>query len=215
MIMNCPLDPKYFYDFHVDNNFKAHWKSSEIEKYWAEDADIVKKYIKENGLKKYQNIKNPDREIITRGMVDIAEVEWSSAAYVARYCMKKLENDNIPKEKYYEIGKIPEFVRMSRRPGIGTDYYNKNKFKIYEHDELIKKTVKGNTGAIKPPKSWDRRFKEEHPEEWEVIHESRLKAKERSDKLKREISNYTDKEILDMKAEAVKTKAKMLPRGDM
>lgn len=184
ILMNCPLDISQFYDSHVDGNFKAHWKSHELEKYWQ------------------------------KGMHDIAEVEWSSAAYVARYCMKKLQK-KISKEEMLEIGKIPEFVRMSRRPGIGTTFYEENKEKIYANDEMIMRTVKGNVGSIKPPKVWDRRLEQENPTLYEQIKESRRKAKDRADILKKQISDYTDLERLKLNKERILEKGKMLPRLDM
>ena len=184
ILMNCPLDISQFYGTHVDKNFKAHWKSKELERFWD------------------------------KGMIDICEVEWSCAAYVARYCMKKLQHD-IPKQDYFKIGKLPEFVRMSRRPGIGTDYFNKNFEKIYQTDEIIMRTVKGNVGSIKPPKAWDKKLEQINPELYEKIKESRRKAKDRADKLKQELSDYTDKEIIQLNKERIKEKGKLLPRLDM
>lgn len=184
ILMNCPLDISQFYGTHVDKNFKAHWKSHELEKYWK------------------------------KGMIDICEVEWSCAAYVARYCMKKLQKE-ITKEQYAELGKLPEFVRMSRRPGIGTDYFNENFEKIYEHDEIIMRTVKGNIGSVKPPKAWDKKLEEINPELYEKIKESRRKAKDRADELKQQISDYTDRELLKLNKDKILEKGKMLPRLDM
>lgn len=184
ILMNCPLDISQFYDSHVDGNFKAHWKSHELEKYWK------------------------------LGIHDIAEVEWSSAAYVARYCMKKLQK-KISKHDMCKIGKIPEFVRMSRRPGIGTTFYEENKEKIYANDEMIMRTVKGNIGSIKPPKVWDRKLEKTNPILYEQIKESRRKAKERADILKKQISDYTDREVLQLNKERILQKGKMLPRLDM
>ena len=179
--MNCPLNIDEFYDFYIDDNHKAHWKTNEIEQYWR------------------------------YGIIDIAEAEWSSCAYVARYCMKKLHTKNV--YEYAEEGKLPEFVRMSRN--IGRDYYERNKLKIYEYDEVIMKTVKGNTGAFKPPKAWDKRFKEEFPDKWSLIRESRRSASERSRKLKKELSDYTDSEQIQMDYEKVIIKGNNLPRtGD-
>lgn len=59
ILMHCPLNPIEFYDSHVDKRFKAHWKSKELERVW------------------------------NKGIIDVAELEWSCAAYVARYCTKK------------------------------------------------------------------------------------------------------------------------------
>ena len=181
IIMNLPLDITEFYDTHIDKNFKAHWKSHEVEKWW------------------------------NKGMIDIAEVEWSCAAYVARYTMKKLGKTK-DTEYYYSQGKTPEFVRMSNRPGIGRRYYERNKDKIYERDEIIQRTVKGNVGSIKPPKAWDKKFKEEFPKEWEKIKKSRENAIKRSNRITREITDYTDYETLKIKAERISQKQKMLPR---
>lgn len=184
ILMNCPLNINKFYDTHVDKNFKAHWKSTEIENYWS------------------------------KGMIDLAEVEWSSAAYVARYCMKKISN-NVDKSDYCKIGKIPEFVRMSRNPGIGMTYYHDHKYDIYEHDGIIMRTVKGNIGNVKPPKAWDKKLQEEDPELYKKIKEGRNKAKERADRLTKEITDYTDYQRERIKESKILTKGKMLPRGDM
>lgn len=181
ILLNCPLDIKEFYDFHMDKKHKMHWKSKEIERYW------------------------------NKGIVDIAEVEWSSCAYVARYCMKKLTDSGEPKE-YYTMGKIPEFVRMSTHPAIGSKYYNEHKHDIYKNDELIMRTVKGNVGSVKPPKAWDKKFKEEFPNKWKEIQESRLEAAERARKMKERLTATTDKKQLEFAMKKVVQKAKMLPR---
>lgn len=184
ILMNCPLNINQFYNTHVDKNFKAHWKSHEIENYWK------------------------------KGMIDLAEVEWSSAAYVARYCMKKISN-NVDKSDYCKIGKIPEFVRMSRNPGIGMKYYHDHKYEIYDHDGIIMRTIKGNVGNVKPPKAWDKKLQEEDPELYKKIKQGRIKAKERADKLTKEITDYTDYQRERIKESKILEKGKMLPRGDM
>lgn len=179
ILMNCPLKPEFFYDAHVDKNFKAHWKSTEVEQYWKE------------------------------GMIDVAEVEWSSAAYVARYCTKKLSFDT-DKTVYYENGRMPEFVRMSK--GIGFEYLNRNREEIYKTDSIVMKTVKGNLGNIKPPKAFDRKLEQVNPELMEMIKESRKKAAERAREITEQLSDYTDLQNLIMSAERVKMKMQMLPR---
>ena len=181
ILMNCPLDLNQFYDFHIDERGKMHWKSHEIEKYW----DL--------------------------GMIDIGEVEFASAAYVARYCMKKI-TDNPDKTKYWKNGMYPEFVRMSRRPGIGMDYYNENWETIYENDKLYVKNFHGQTIEVKPPKAWDKKFKESHPQEWFNIQRSRKEGAERSRKLLQEMTDMSDLQMLHQKAENILIKGKQLPR---
>ena len=183
ILLGAPLDIKQFYDFHVDpKHKKLHWKSKEVQRWW------------------------------NKGMVDISEVEWNSCAYVARYCMKKLYQDN-DKRKYAEQGKFPEYIRMSRRPGIGMRYYEENKKKIYELDSVVQKTIQGRTSTFKPPKAFDKKFKEEFPEWWEEIQASRQECAERDRLLKKEIyKGISDLELLQREAEKTITKGNMLKR---
>lgn len=183
ILLGAPLDINQFYDFHVDPvHKKLHWKSKEIDKWWG------------------------------KGFADVAEVEWNSCAYVARYCMKKINTEN--DTRYYaEQGKYKEFIRMSRRPGIGMRYYDENKEKIYKYDEVIQRTIKGNVSSFKPPKAFDKKFKEEFPEQWESIKASREAAAERNRQYRKELyKGISDLEQLKMEAEKTQTKGKLLKR---
>lgn len=182
ILMGAPLDISQFYDLYQDENFKMHWKSKEIDKLW------------------------------NKGMIDVTELEWSNAAYTARYCVKKIFNEPKSETEYARMGKISEFVRMSRRPGIGSHYYEENKYSIYAGDEMIMRTIQGNVGAFKPPKAWDKKFKEEFPDQWNLIKKSRETAAERSKKLLNGLSDYTDLEKMEIQKEIITRKTKMLPR---
>lgn len=177
ILMHCPLNLNEFYDTHIDTNFQEHWKSKEINKWWD------------------------------KGITDIAAATWSTAAYVARYCTKKIGTDQ---SQYEALGRKPEFIRMSN--GIGDSYYQENKEKIYEHDEIIMKTVKGNTGSYKPPKAWDKKYKEENPGHFREIQKERRKAAERSSKLSETLSDYNDVDKIIQNAQKIKIKMNMLPR---
>lgn len=70
-------------------------------------------------------------ELWPHGYSWIGEVTWQSAAYVARYVMKKVNGD-LAYERYcadvdLETGEMrmrqPEFIAMSRRGGIGREWY--------------------------------------------------------------------------------------------
>ena len=183
ILMNCPLDLKQFYDFYTDKTTKKiHWKSKELDELWK------------------------------KGMIDIGEVEWNSAAYVARYCMKKISYEK-DKTIYYSQGKLPEFVRMSRRPGIGAEYFNKNAKELIKTDKLIMKNFHGQTATYKPPKAWDRKMEKLYPEEWEKIKLSRQEAAIRAAKIEKELTNATDLEKLEQKAQDIINKSKLLPRS--
>ncbi|AXH76131.1 MAG: replication initiator protein [Microviridae sp.] len=91
-----------------------------------------------------------------QGYCSVGELTHASAAYVARYTLKKSSNprvyDFLDVSTGEVISRVPEFVRMSLKPGIGSDWYDKFKSDVYPHDRVI---VNGR--AVKPPKYYDRK----------------------------------------------------------
>lgn len=112
-------------------------------------------------------------KIWKKGYVVIGEVTWDSAAYVARYVMKK-KYGKAADEYYRSQAKIPEFTTMSRMPGIGRNYYEDNKMRIYTTDEVF---IKGRDKVIstKPSKYFDRLFEQDKPDLYKEIKKSREK----------------------------------------
>ena len=110
------------------------------------------------------------------GHHSIGEVTFESAAYVARYILKKQTGKG--SEIYYEvldednetvIGCLErEYTTMSRRPGIGKDWYKKWAKDVYPSDFLI---INGK--KVKPPKFYDLNFEIDNPEEMAKIKVSR------------------------------------------
>ena len=90
----------------------------------------------------------------TYGYSNIGEVTYQSAAYVARYIMKKI-NGKMAEEHYQ--GRLPEYNTMSRRPPIGKDWYLKYGKHSQDHDLII---INGK--KMKPPKFYDRLFEQEN-----------------------------------------------------
>ena len=60
------------------------------------------------------------------GMISVGAFNYDTASYVAQYVTKKCNQDN---DIYKQLGIVPEFIRMSRRPGIAANYFD-------EHDNL-------------------------------------------------------------------------------
>lgn len=56
------------------------------------------------------------------GFVTIETLDIGSACYVARYCDKKKRLTPAQKQDLVNRGIVPEFSRMSNRPGIGANY---------------------------------------------------------------------------------------------
>lgn len=78
------------------------------------------------------------------GFVSVGSVTFESAAYVARYVVKKITGPSA--DAHYQ-GRVPEFSLMSRRPGIGAGWFDKFKSDVFPSDEVV---VRGK--AAKPPR---------------------------------------------------------------
>lgn len=105
------------------------------------------------------------------GFSTIGAVTFQSAAYVARYMMKKWKGKDAkdyyrrinPKTGEY-VDLKPEYATMSRRPGIGSDWLKKYGSDVYPSDYVI---VNGK--KVKPPRYYDDQFAIEHPVEMEGV----------------------------------------------
>jgi hypothetical protein len=109
------------------------------------------------------------------GFSTIGDVTFESAAYVARYIMKKVTGDEA--EEYYVcpnphtgeiVPKKPEYTTMSRRPGIGKEWLDKYIDDVYPKDFI---TLNGK--KINPPKFYDRVLEQTRPYEFDEIKEKR------------------------------------------
>lgn len=104
-------------------------------------------------------------KIWKKGHASIGDLTFESAAYVARYCLKKINGDGneslgVPSARDHYIRTdditgecwylIPEFTTMSRRPGIAYDW-----FKKYQSD-LTKDFITMNGVKMRPPKYYDK-----------------------------------------------------------
>lgn len=69
------------------------------------------------------------------GHICIGELNWQTCAYTARYTMKKAGGQDA--EYYRELNLNPEFVRMSRRPGIGFDYFCDHQDSFFDNDKIV------------------------------------------------------------------------------
>lgn len=59
-----------------------------------------------------------------QGMIVVERFNYDTAAYVSQYVTKKCNPNN--EKLYKELGIVPEFLRMSNRPGIGAQYFQDN-----------------------------------------------------------------------------------------
>lgn len=71
------------------------------------------------------------------GYSSIGSVTFESAAYVARYVLKKQKGMTDDELKLYYNGRRPEFVVMSRRPGLGYDWISKYYRQVAEQGYIL------------------------------------------------------------------------------
>ncbi len=95
------------------------------------------------------------------GHSEIGSVTFDSAAYVARYVMKKVTG--VKAEEYY-AGAQPEYSTMSRRPGIGKQWYDDFKSEVYSSDSVV---ISGK--LVKPPRFYDGQYEVQNPREMAAI----------------------------------------------
>lgn len=88
------------------------------------------------------------------GMCNIGDVDFDSCAYVARYVMKKvIGNDTFDSSLYdWSTGLVKEapFMTMSRRPGLGSSWYEKFGAHAYQWDSVVFKGVE-----VPPPRFYE------------------------------------------------------------
>lgn len=141
------------------------------------------------------------------GFSTIGDVTFESAAYVARYITKKVTGKNA--KDHYElmlpdgelVSRKPEYVTMSRRPGLASAWFQKYSSDVYPSDFIVMREKK-----IKPPKYYDRLYEHTYPEE---IAEIKIKRKTLA---KKHFANNTP-ERLEVRETIQNEKFKMLKRS--
>lgn len=97
------------------------------------------------------------------GLATLGAVTFESAAYVARYVMKKQTGENAGPIylRQHPLSGLwhnvtPEFCLMSRRPGIAAGWIEKFQSDVYPSDNIISRGMK-----MKPPRFYDNKQPEE------------------------------------------------------
>jgi len=96
------------------------------------------------------------------GYSTIGKLTLDSAAYVARYVCKKIVGD-MAKDHY--SGKMPEYITMSRRPGIASKFVEKYSSEIYTNDRVFSR----RQIPFKPPRYYDSIYDTIDPKHMEEI----------------------------------------------
>lgn len=104
------------------------------------------------------------------GRSTVMDVTFDSAAYVARYSLKKITGKG---SEFFYQGRKPEFITMSRRPGIAAGYFEEFKDEMYPADEIVPEI--GRPASL-PPKAFDRLLEKADPQLFEQVKKKRLEG---------------------------------------
>ena len=143
------------------------------------------------------------------GFSSIGDVTFESAAYVARYVMKKITGDAAEDHYSYvdpESGEIlqrvPEFCHMSLKPGIGAGWLARYHSDVYPDGEMVVRGVK-----CKPPRYYDKVFRRVDRSEFEYM------KSERSSNISAEVHADGSADRLKVREAVAKARVRSLKRS--
>lgn len=142
------------------------------------------------------------------GHSTVCDFSFETAAYVARYCTKKVNGNE--KDSHYtkpnihtgeDVKVIPEFAGMSLKPGIGKTWFDKfAKTDLFPHDNVVSRGAKS-----KPPRYYDLLREREDPEGF-------AKAKEARRELGESMSNNSTFKRLATRLKCLEARTRLLVR---
>lgn len=128
-------------------------------------------------------------EVWGKGHVHVGSLSFSSARYIAKYAIKSVNveradgpDQRAAFDRRYErvnpstgelVNVTPEYVTMSRRPGLGYTWFMRFKNDLYNHDYAV---ANGKRHPV--PDYYDRKLEEYFPEEWEDVKKRRREKRE-------------------------------------
>ena len=186
--------------------------------WYPEESDIVpvgkndlgQVYYGSQTIAETWAVKDEDGKKHSLGFHVVAECEWNSCAYVARYVTKKLYP--IESDFYEKCGMEKEFIVMSRRPGIGSQWFD-------EHNEsystFLKTYLKSQNGShsIGSIKYFDNKLANEFPKIYEDMKEKRVYFAKQTAALKKIQTTLPYLDYLQVENDNLEKKTKILKGG--
>lgn len=130
--------------------------------------------------------------IWSKGYVLVGAVSWDTCAYTARYVTKKYSGD-LADQAYGQFGLVPPFSLMSRKPGIGRQYYD-------DHPDICRTgkayiSTEDGSRTIRSPTYFNRLFAVDFPEEAEqnrLIRERMARHQVRAISQRTDLATYSE-----------------------
>ena len=193
LLFNCPLQDLTIHKRDFNNGF-IYYISDTISRCWYPESD--------NEL--------PRESRSSLGFHLLTELTWDTCAYTARYVMKKQKGKN--SSVYEEYNYPPEFTLMSRKPGIGRQFYE-------DHNDIVIKDyyIPTRNGAklVKSNRYFDRCFDIDYPNDLEFIKEDRLRIAEKNEFLKSNVTSLSYQERLLSEEKNKEAVTKILKRKEL
>lgn len=118
-------------------------------------------------------------EVWGMGRTRIGELNFASAAYIARYVTKKITGTRA-KEHYN--GRLPEFATFPKRPALGRTWFQTFHSDVFPHDEVII-----NQKPQRPPRYYTKLLEQFDPAMYKKVKTRRmLKAEAKDDPTKKQ-----------------------------
>ena len=114
------------------------------------DIKDLEEYPTKNALGQQYYVSKEVEEVWGMGNVRIGELTSMSAGYTARYVMKKWKGKKGAEEWAANHIKEREFALMSRKPGIGSEYFERNKEKMLTDGFIMVPALEGAYRATTP-----------------------------------------------------------------
>lgn len=114
-------------------------------------------------------------ELWPYGYSSVGALTFQSAAYCARYILKKQTGNNAMKYAVLDhaTGEIrarqPDYVTMSRASGLGKGWLDKYQPEVYPLDRVVLNGVE-----MQPPKFYDRLYEHAYPSDFQRVRAKRL-----------------------------------------
>uniref|UniRef100_A0AAU8B902 Replication initiator protein n=1 Tax=Dulem virus 104 TaxID=3145581 RepID=A0AAU8B902_9VIRU len=191
IIFNLHLDDLVFWKYNELGH--AYYTSESLERIWA--------------------VRNPERGVLsplTRlGMVVVAKVTWETCAYTARYTAKK---NNTAGDDFFETFNMEKpFTLMSRRPGIGRQYYNDHP-DMFDFNTINIPTADGGR-KVPIPKYFNNLFDVDFPERSAELKAIRKRQSEICQVLKLSQTDLDYESLLQVEENGLMDRTKILKRS--
>ena len=145
------------------------------------------------------------------GHVTLGKLSYQSAAYVARYCLKKA--DGLTREQFESVGLIPEFTNCSRRPGIGYNYIKTHGSDIYLTDKIVlPASSKDKPNVQMIPKYFDKKYMEIDPRTVALAKSKRAEVAQMMQLSKLDFTDLDEESYFHLKEQRHNDSAKKLLR---